>query len=169
MAILHNLRDSSDAVRDVIGQMTSGVGEASLRSVRMWAERAWTLDRGLLWMFIVASGIGAACLILLRWDRWPYGRSAERPAARAQQQIVQLYKKTLELARRRGLRISPSTTPTELAQLVSKQWSDAEPTMIRLTKLYCRGRFGIGPLSGEELRQAVEDIAVLKRLTHRLH
>jgi transglutaminase-like putative cysteine protease len=169
LAIIHSLRESSDSARDALGQLTSRLGEVTFRFARIWTDRAWTPHRGLLWTVILASGIGAAWLIFLRMDRWPYGRSAKQPAARTQQQIVQLYKKTLELARRRGLCISSSTTPTELARLVSEQWTDAAPTMHRVTALYCRGRFGVGPLSGEDLRRGVEDIAVLKRMSRQPH
>jgi hypothetical protein len=60
--------------------------------------------------------------------------------------------------------ITPATTPTELARRVGQQWVDAESVVVRLTALYCRGRFGVNVLSGEELRTAVEDLGVLKRL-----
>lgn len=169
LAIIHSLRESSDSARDALGQFTSRLSEATARLARVWVDGAWTLHRGLWWLVILASGIGAAWLVFVRTDRWPYGRAAVRPAARTQQQIVQLYKKTLELARRRGLCISPSTTPTELTRLVGEQWADAAPTMHRVTTLYCRGRFGVGPLSGEDLRQAVDDMAVLKRLSRTPH
>jgi len=165
LAIIHSLRESTDWARDALSQLTSGLGDATARISRTWVDRAWAPHPGLLWLVVLASGIGAAWLIFVRMERWPYRRSPERPAARAQHQVVQIYKKTLELARKRGLRISPSTTPTEVARLVGEQWTDAAPTMHRVTELYCRGRFGVSSLSGEDLKQAVQDMAQLKRLS----
>jgi hypothetical protein len=169
LAVLQNLREGSESARRTLEQWMSSVGEASIRYLRTSTERARTAFDGLLWILIVAAGIGAVFVIGWRYYRWPYVRSAGRPAARTQQQIVQLYKKVRELAVRRGIRISPSTTPTELTHLVSEQWIDAESTVQRITALYCRARFGLGLLSSEELKQAVEDIGLLKRLTHHSH
>jgi hypothetical protein len=71
----------------------------------------------------------------------------------------------LEIASRRGVHIRPSTTPKEFASLVGSEWTEAGPTAVRLTALYCQGRFSNSPLSSEELNQAVEQISALQRLT----
>jgi hypothetical protein len=84
--------------------------------------------------------------------------------ARKQQQIVQLYKKMLEIAARRGINTRPSMTPTEFTQVVGREWTEAESTVAGLTALYCRGRFSSSSLSGEELTQAVDQINALRRL-----
>ena len=164
LAIIHSLRDGSDSARDAFGQWTSAVGAASAQFVRTWAERVQTLHRSLLWTLILILTISFTSLVLLIFDRWPYGRAAERPTARAQQQIVHVYRKMLELSARRGIRITPSTTPTEVSRLVSERWVAAESAVVRLTTLYCRARFGVGSLSSQELMQAVNDLGLLKRL-----
>jgi hypothetical protein len=165
LAILQGLREGSESARGTLEQWMSRIGEAGIRLLWTSTERAWTASHGLLWVLLAASATGAVFAIAWRFHRWPSARSDGRPAARTQQQIVQLYKKTRELAARRGIRISPSTTPTELTQLVSDQWTDAKSPVRRVTALYCRARFGFELLSNEELKQAVEDIGVLKRLT----
>ena len=164
LAIIHTLRDGSDSARDALGQWTSALGAASAQFVRTWAERVQTLHRSLLWTLILVLAIGFASLLLLIFDRWPYGRAAKRPTARAQQQIVHVYRKMLELSARRGIRITPSTTPTEVSRLVSERWIAAESTVVRLTTLYCRARFGVGSLSSQELMQAVNALGLLKWL-----
>ena len=164
LTIIHTLRDGSDSARDALGQWTSGLAAASAQFMRTWIERPQTFHRSLIWVLILTAGVGLAGLTLLISQRWPYGRWSKRPAARTQQQIVQVYKKLLTLAARRGIHITPSTTPTEVSRLVSKRWQAAESTVVRLTTLYCRGRFGVGSLSSEELVQAAEDIGVLKQL-----
>ena len=166
LAIIHSLRDGSDSVRDALGLWTSAVGVASTQFVRTWAERVQVLHRTMLWALLLVLAIGVTSLILLISDRWPYGRATKRPTARTQQQIVHMYRKMLELSARRGIRITPSTTPTEASRRVSERWESAESTVVRLTTLYCRARFGVGSLSSEELTQAVKDLAVLKRLVH---
>ena len=165
LALIHSLREGSDSARDAIGQWTSGLGAATARFVETWVERVQTMHQSIVWTLMVIAMISVGYVIFLISDRWRYGRSAERPMARSQQQIVQMYKKMLELAARRGIRITPSTTPTELSRLVGERWADAGSTVSSLTTLYCRGRFGIGSLSSEELLQAVDDLGALKRLT----
>ncbi len=164
LAIIHSLRDGSDSARDALGQWTSAVGSASAQFMQTWAERVQTLHRNILWTLMLVLAIGVTSLILLISDRWPYGRATPRPAARTQQQIVHVYKKMLALSARRGIRITPSTTPTEVSRLVSERWIAAESIVVRLTTLYCRARFGVGSVSSEELMQGVKDLAVLKRL-----
>ena len=162
--MIYSVRDGSDSARDVIGQWASGLGAASTEFVREWTKRVETHYLSALWIFIAVAGIGGAGLILLTVSRWPHGRSIDRPTAKTQQQIVQMYRKLLELSVRRGMRITPSMTATDVARLVSERWAEAESTVARLTTLYSRGRFGVHSLSGEELMQALEDIATLKRL-----
>jgi hypothetical protein len=164
LTIIHSLRDGSDSARDALGQWTSGFVAASAQFMRTWMERLETAHRSLVWALILTAAVGLASLTVLISRRWPNGRWSKRPAARTQQQIVQVYKKMLVLAARRGIRITPSTTPTEVSRLVSEGWQNAESTVVRLTTLYCRGRFGVGSLSSEELVQAAEDIGILKRL-----
>src|SRR6476646_6228016 len=164
LAIIHSLRDGSDSARDAFGQWTSAVGAASAQFVRTWAERVQTLHRTIFWALMLVLAIAVTSLILLISDRWPYGRAPQRPTARTQQQIVHVYRKMLELSARRGIRITPSTTPTEASRLVSERWVAAESTVVRLTTLYCRARFGVGSLSSQELMQAVNDLGLLKRL-----
>jgi hypothetical protein len=166
LAILRGLWEGSQSAHGALEQWMSGVGEASIRFFWTSTERAWKASRGLRGMFIAALGIGAVVVIVWASQRWLHARSAGQPPARTQQQIVHLYKKIRELAARRGIPISPSTTPTELTQLVSERWTDADSAVQRVTALYCRTRFGLGRLSGEEHKQAVEDIGFLKRLMH---
>jgi transglutaminase-like putative cysteine protease len=164
MAIIHSLRDGSDSARGMLGQWAFSVGAESAQLMRTWMERVQSLHWSLVSTLIVGAILSITSLVFLILHRRPYSRLAEQPPARAQQQIVQLYKKMLELSVRRGIRITPSTTPTEICRLVSKRWAVAETTVVRLSTLYCRARFGDDPLSHKELLQAVDDLGVLKRL-----
>jgi protein-glutamine gamma-glutamyltransferase len=164
LAIIHSLREGSDSARDALGQWTSGFAALSAQFIKSWMERLQTPHWSLAWTLILIAALAVATLIFLISHGWAYGRSSTRPAARSQQQIVQLYKKMLTLAARRGIYITPSTTPTEVSRLVSERWRDAESTVVRLTMLYCRARFGVASLSSDELIQAAEDLGVLKRL-----
>jgi hypothetical protein len=164
LAFIHSLRDGSDSARSTIAQWTSTVAAVCAHLVRTLVERVQTLHRSIVWTLILVLAAVITSLILLILDRWPYGRLAERPQAKTQQQIVQLYKKMLELSARRGIPITPSTTPMEVARLVSDRWAAAGATVVNLTTLYCRARFGVDSLSSDELLQAVEDLGALKRL-----
>jgi transglutaminase-like putative cysteine protease len=164
LAMISGLRDGGDSVRDAFSQWTSALASGSARFLQTWGERTQTLHRGVLWtsMLVLLIGVTGLSVFLLR--RWPYRRAGDCPPARTQQQIVQAYKKMVELAARRGIRVGPSTTASELARLVSERWEPAEAAVHRVTTLYCRARFGVRSPSSEELRQAVEDIGFLKRL-----
>ena len=164
LTIIHHLREGSDSARDVFGQWISTLGSTYAQFVRTWLIRAQTAHRSIVWTVILLTAISIACLIALISHRWPYGRSVQHPTARTQHQIVQVYRKMLDLSVQRGIRITASTTPTEVARLVSEKWADAGSLVARLTAVYCRARFGVDPLSGEELRAAVEDLGMLKRL-----
>ena len=164
LAIIHGLREGSDSARDVLAQWTSAFGATSAQLMRRWMEQLQAVHQGLVWAVLLAVTVGTISLIVLIFNRWPYRRSLQRPSVKTQQQIVQLYKTMLELLARRGIHTTPSTTATELTRLVSERWDAAEFTVARLTTLYCRGRFGVQSLSGEELLHAVEEIGALKRL-----
>ena len=164
LAIIHGLREGTDSARDVLGQWTSAFSAASAQLVRRWMGRLEEVHQGMAWAVLLAVAVGAISLIVLIRNRWPYGRSVGHPSAKTQQQIVQHYRTMLELLAGRGIHTTPSTTPTELTRLVSERWAAAEFIVARLTALYCRGRFGVQSLSGEELVHAVEEIGVLKRL-----
>jgi hypothetical protein len=164
LAIIYNLRDGSDSARDTLGQWTSAAAAASAQFVKTWVARAQTLHPSMVWMLALVLLIGITSLMLMLSHRWPYGRSAQRPTAKAQQQIVQLYKKMLALSAQRGIPITPSTTPTEVARLVGERWIAAETIVFRMTALYCRARFSVRSPSSEELIQADEDIGILRRL-----
>jgi transglutaminase-like putative cysteine protease len=164
LAVISTLREGGDSARDAVGQWSSAFAAVSARFLRTWAERTQTFHRSILWTFPFLFLAGVAGLIVFVSQRWLSRRGADRPAARTQQQIVQLYKKMLELAARQGIPVTPSMTPTEFAQLVSQRWEAAEMTVMRLTRLYCRARFGARSPSTEELQQAATDIGLLKRL-----
>jgi hypothetical protein len=163
LAVVRIIRGGSDSARDALGQWATEIRAAAFLMVG--ELRAQVDNVVIFWLLAVSPGVGLACLILVIRDRWRYRRATNRPAARKQQQIVQLYKKMLEIASRRGVHIRPSTTPKEFASLVGSEWTEAGPTAVRLTALYCQGRFSNSPLSSEELNQAVDQISALQRLT----
>ena len=164
LAAISSLRDGGASARDAVGQWTSAVAAASARLLQTWTEWTQTVHRSIVWTLLVGFLVSVACLMLFVSHRWLHRRSGDRPAAKTQQQIVQVYKKMLELAGRRGVQVTPSTTPTELARLMSQRWEAAETAVRRVTTLYCQARFGVRSPSSEELRQAAEDLGSVKRL-----
>ena len=164
LEIISSLRDGGDSARDAVSHWTSAITAAFTRLLHTWAEGPQTLRRSIVWTLMLIFLIGVTGLIFFLSRRWLNGHAGERPPAKTQQQIVQAYKKMLELAARRGIRVTPSTTPTEVTRLVSQRWEAAETAVRRLTTMYCRARFGVRSPSSEEFRQAAEDIGLLKRL-----
>lgn len=164
LAVVQSIREGGDSARDVLSQWTTAFGVAASQLMRELGTRASGANPIIFWLAAVLPGVGLACLILVIRDQWRYRRSPDRPLARKQQQIVQHYKKMLEIAARRGINTRPSMTPIEFTQVVGREWTEAESTVAGLTALYCRGRFSGSSLSGEELTQAVDQINALRRL-----
>ena len=166
LAVVRSIRESSDSARDAVSQWFRALGAAVVQVMKNWIARAQAGSAVIFWLPVLALGGGLAYFMFMIRDRWYYRRSDSRPAARKHQQIVHLYRKMLEIAARRGIQIKPSTTPKEFADLVSRHWIEAEPTALKLTSLYCQGRFSGSSLSSEELNLAVDQISVLQRLMH---
>jgi protein-glutamine gamma-glutamyltransferase len=164
LAVVQSIREGSDSARDVLSQWMKSLVTMASQGIHQLGTRAHATDPLVFWLLVVLPGIGLACLILVIRDRWQSRRSDHRPSARKQQQIVQLYKKMLEIAGRRGIHITPSTTPIEFTQLVGKEWTEAESTVAGLTSLYCQGRFSRLSLSSDQLTRAVDQISALQRL-----
>ena len=161
------LRGSSDSARNTIAEWTSAMGAICTQLLRTTLQHVPTLHGSLVWTLVLGVAVAIMTLILAFSARWPYGRLEKGPSERTQQQIVQLYKKMLQVSAGRGIPITPSTTPTEIPRLVRERWEVAEPMVARVTSVYCRARFGIDSLSPNELMQAVQDLNVLKRLARR--
>ena len=164
LAMISSLRDGGDSARDALGRWTSAFTAASTRFLHTWAAGTKALHRSIVWTLISVLVIGVTSLSVFLSRRWMYRQAGDRPTVRTQHQIVQVYKKMVELAARRGIPVTPSTTASELEQLVSQRWETAETAVRRVTTLYCRARFGVRSPSSEEIRQAAEDIGLLKRL-----
>ena len=165
LAVVQSLREGSVSARDVLSQGTAVLVGTVSRLAHEFRTRIQNLDPLLFWLFLLLPGIGLVYVFLLLKDQWRYRSAPNRPTARKQQQIVQLYKKVLEMAAERGIHTSGSMTPTELTQQVSQHWAEAMPVVVELISLYCRGRFSVSPLSAEEINRALAQMNILQQLT----
>jgi hypothetical protein len=164
LAVIHSLRDGSDSARDAVSRWTVALGTAALQLMRTLVAQVQTSHPIMAWALLLAAVIALSASMVAVRHRWPTGHFTRGIPVRRQHQIVQHYRSMLRIAARRGIRIAPSTTPTELTQHVRESWSEAESAVVELTALYCRGRFGNSSLSGEELLRAVDQIRALRRL-----
>ena len=164
LAVIHSLRDGSDSARDAVSRWTVALGTAALQLMRTLVAQVQTSHPIMAWALLLAAVIALSVSMVAVRHRWPTGHFTRGIPVRRQHQIVQHYRSMLRIAARRGIRIAPSTTPTELTQHVRESWSEAESAVVELTALYCRGRFGNSSLSGEELLRAVDQIRALRRL-----
>jgi transglutaminase-like putative cysteine protease len=159
LAVVRSLREGSDAARDTMSQWANTLSATVFTSLRDLKMRVTSI---VFWLIALLLAVGFGCLILIIRDRWPWQHSCGRSENKTQQQIVHVYRKLLDIVARRGIPIRPSTTPKELVELVSRQWAEAGPTVVRLTSLYCHGRFSGASLSREELNQAGDQISSLQ-------
>lgn len=164
LAVIHSLREGSDSAREAVSRWTVALGAAALQLMRTCIGQVQTSHPIMAWALLFALVIALSALILAVRHRWSPGHFSRGIPVRRQQQIVQHYRSMLRIAAQRGIRIAPSTTPTELTQHVRQSWSEAESAVVELTALYCRGRFGNSSLSGEELLRATDQIHALQRL-----
>jgi protein-glutamine gamma-glutamyltransferase len=161
LAIIQSLREGGDSARDVLSQWTVIVQTAASQLTRTWAGRVHPV---MMSVFVLAASVALAWWALLIRDGWPLRGPGRRGPGRKQQLIVQQYKKMLKIVARRGIDVTASSTPTDVARRVKEKWGEAESAVVTVGTLYSRGRFSLYALTGEELTHAVDQVRALQRL-----
>lgn len=165
LAVIHGIRDGSDAVRDRFSQWISAVKGSALHAFSVLAQFARSATAGLSGVLGVLAVLGVLTLVVLvQKQMWPTN-SPQHLAQQRQLQITRLYRTMLQTVAKTGLTKSPAATPAEFAGLVVRQWTAAGAMVIGVTDLYCRGRFSGMSLTAEELSRAEHQVRSLQQLS----
>ncbi|SLM47558.1 conserved membrane protein of unknown function [Nitrospira japonica] len=162
-AMIHGLRESGDAVRDVTGRWITAMhltGQRLLAALEHVPDRA--AAAGLITLIVpILFGAGVMA-ILLRKTLLAVASPAQR-TQRRQSRITKIYKQMVRTVGQAGFVKPPAATPLEFARLIASKWAGAAEAVFRLTELYCRGRFGETQLTAEELTDAERQLRTLHR------
>jgi hypothetical protein len=164
MEVVQGLREQSDKARTQAGEW--------LAPLLRWMGNLRTMFRDLIRVYgtMVLVGVGlcatALALIAMFGLRRRLGGTRQKGDCRNAGQIaaVQVYSRMLRFLESRGIPKTPGATPLEFARIISREWHEAARFVGPLTDLYCRVRFGMAPLSPEDLRMAEDFLGDLRAI-----
>jgi transglutaminase-like putative cysteine protease len=165
LAVVHGVRESSDAMRERVGRWISSLNGPISQALSQLTHVARTLQPGTLELVTGMIVVGLALLLLMLRDRIGLWATTHIPASHPQLAIVQLYTRMLRTMERQGVSKRPAATAGEFARLVEQEWKAASPMVGEVTSLYHQGRFSRTPLSPDEISRAVEQVGRLQSLS----
>jgi protein-glutamine gamma-glutamyltransferase len=165
LAVVHGVRESSDALRERVRQWISSLSASMSHTLNLLVRMSRTFQPGMLELVTGMMVVGLALLLLILRDRIALWATTHLPMSHQQLAIVQLYTRMLRTAERKGVGKPPATTAGEFARLVQREWAAAGPLVADITALYQQGRFSQTPLNQDELSRAAEQVGQLQSLT----
>jgi len=161
VAIIHGIREGSDAVRGHLSQWMVTGNRLAVKVISSLVQFASSSAVGVLEMLAALS-----LLAIVLWVRKPTWSkvSSRHLAQRRQLRITGLYRMMLQTAAGKGFSKSPTATPVEFCGIITREWAAAGTMVAGVTDLYCRGRFGGMPLTAEEISKAEHSIRSLQQL-----
>lgn len=164
LAVVHEVREGSDALRDRISRwgslVSSPINQVFSRLMRM----ARTFQPGMLEFVTAVFVVGLALLLLTVRDRIGLWATTHLSVSHPQLAIVHLYTRMVRIVERRGVSKPPFATASEFVNLVQQEWKEAGPIVATITALYHQGRFSRTSLTSDELARAAEQIGKLQSL-----
>lgn len=164
LAVVQGIRESGEVVRTrmsesltallaVVSTMLSGFMKAL-------APAGIPQAAIIFFLFICAGYVGRRML-----RQHGLGTARQDVHSPHQRVVITLYTTMIDCFAQNGIIKPASATPLEFLHHVREQWSEAWPSAHVLTHLYARVRFGMAPLSAEELSTAKGLLSRLKRST----
>ncbi|HEV8329013.1 MAG TPA: DUF3488 and transglutaminase-like domain-containing protein [Nitrospiraceae bacterium] len=165
LAVVHGVREGSDALRDRVSRWSSLLSAPISRTLSRLTHVIRTFQPGMLGLATGVIVVGLALLLLMLRDRIGLWATAHIPTLHPQLAIVQLYTRMLRTVERHGVIKPPAATANEFVRLVEQEWKAAGPMVASVTALYHQGRFSRTPLTSGELSRAAEQVGWLQSLT----
>lgn len=164
VAVVRGLKEGGEAVRhrawNSLSALLAPVGD-QLGSI-IQSAREGNLRLAFEFVGLVGVGVGAIVGLIRVWPWRKKGVSQDVSPDRTRMAVI--YEKAIKQAARYGIAKTPSTTPLEFVRHIKSRWAQAGDTMMTLTELYCRGRFGQTALTKDELALAQESLRQLALL-----
>ncbi len=161
--VVQGIRESGEAVRTKLSETMNAVsaqGAAILdRMVKTFTPSG--MPHAAIYL-LLAIGAAYGAMIFLRRSR--QGTAQLGTFSSEQQAVITLYTTMLHCCEERGIAKPASTTPREFLYQVRERWAEAWPAADALTQLYTRVRFGLAPLTAEDLATAEVQLRHLRTL-----
>ncbi|NWF71613.1 MAG: DUF3488 domain-containing protein [Nitrospirae bacterium] len=165
LAVVHGVREGSDAVRERMGRWVSSLGAPISQAFMRLTHMAQAFHSGMFGLITGTIVVGLSLVLLMLRDRialWAVTHLL--PKSLPQRAIVQLYTRMLRIVERHGVRKPPAATASEFARLVELEWKAAGPMVADVTAVYNQGRFSRAPLTQDDLSRVTEQLGQLQSL-----
>ena len=166
LAVVHGVRDSSDALREQASRWGSLISAPIEKGFRGLVHVAQTFRPGMLELITGVVVVGLALLLLMLRDRIGLWATTHLPTSHPQLAIAHLYTRMVRTVEKHGVRKPPSATANEFARLVEQEWKAASPMVADVIALYHQGRYSRTPLTASELSRAAEQVGRLQSLPY---
>ncbi|HSF68605.1 MAG TPA: DUF3488 and transglutaminase-like domain-containing protein [Nitrospiraceae bacterium] len=164
LAVVHGVREGSDALRERASRWGSLVTSTISRAFSRLTDVARSFQPGMLSIATGVIVIGLALFILVLRDRIGLWAATYLSTSYPELTIVQLYTRVVRTVEKHGVRKHPSATAKEFASLVEQEWKPAAPIVADVIALYQQGRFSRTRLTPDQLSRAAEQVGKLQSL-----
>lgn len=164
LAVVRSVKDGTESVRARMSEVWTALTEP------LFVRLAWLIDlltrsntfglMALLGLLLIGWGAFRGATTVLRWIRREQGAACTPDEIAAQQ----FYAQALRALRAHGFTKPASATPREFFTNVAAAWEEAAPSLVPLTDLYYRVRFGGERVSANDVQVADELLARLRAL-----
>jgi protein-glutamine gamma-glutamyltransferase len=165
LAVVHGVREGSDALRERVNQWVSLLSAPISEVLSRLTHLVRTFHPGMLGLVTGVIVVGLALLLLMLRDRIGLWATTHLPTSHQQLAIVQLYARMVRTVEKQGVNKPPTATAGEFARLVELEWKVASPMVADVIALYQQGRFSRTPLTPDELSRVADQVGRLQSLT----
>jgi protein-glutamine gamma-glutamyltransferase len=169
LAVVHGVREGSDALREKVNQWVSLLSAPIGQIVSRLTHMARTFHPGMLGVVTGVIVVGLAVLLLTLRDRIGLWATTHLPTSHQQHAIVQLYARMIRTVEKYGVNKPRTATASEFARLIELEWKAASPMVADVIALYQQGRFSRTPLTPDELSRAADQVRRLQSLIRAAH
>ncbi len=164
LAVVHGVREGSDALREKVNQWVSLLSVPIGQILSRLTHMARTFHPGMLGLVTGVIVVGLAVLLLTLRDRIGLWATTHLPTSHQQHAIVQLYARMIRTVEKYGVNKPRTATASEFARLIELEWKAASPMVADVIALYQQGRFSRTPLTPDELSRAADQVRRLQSL-----
>lgn len=169
LAVVHGVREGSDALREKVNQWVSLLSAPIGQILSRLTHMVQTFHPGMLGLVTGVIVVGLAVLLLTLRDRIGLWATTHLPTSHQQHAIVQLYARMIRTVEKYGVNKPRTATASEFARLIELEWKAASPMVADVIALYQQGRFSRTPLTPDELSRAADQVRRLQSLIRAAH
>lgn len=164
LVLIHGIRQSSDMVRDYIGNLFSSLRSPLIPLIAALTPSLRSSQQEIVSLLGSAALLGLVLFAVMTWKNSLWKIAAHNGDAPYHRAIARLYVQMIKTAEREGIARSPSTTPKEFVRQVHQRCVSAGPAAAGFIELYSRARFSRDFLTSQEFARATEYAHSFRRI-----